>query len=73
MGRIRAQQFVEIRARVNGFLERRVYTEGAYVKAGEVMFLMDAKPFEANLKAARAELAQQQARLATARANLARV
>src|SRR6478609_6701167 len=37
------------------------------------MFLMDAKPFEASLKAARGELAQQQARLNTARANLARV
>lgn len=73
VGQTESSQQVEIRARVNGFLERRVYTEGAYVKAGEVMFLMDAKPFEANLKAARAELAQQQARLATARANLARV
>ncbi|MGO4390053.1 efflux RND transporter periplasmic adaptor subunit [Variovorax sp. M-6] len=73
VGQTESSQQVEIRARVNGFLERRVYTEGAYVKAGEVMFLMDAKPFEASLKAARAELAQQQARLSTARANLARV
>ena len=73
VGQTESSQQVEIRARVNGFLERRVYTEGAYVKAGEVMFLMDGKPFEASLKAARGELAQQQARLATARANLARV
>ncbi|WP_353506447.1 efflux RND transporter periplasmic adaptor subunit [Variovorax sp. J31P207] len=73
VGQTESSQQVEIRARVNGFLERRVYTEGAFVKTGEVMFLMDAKPFEASLKAARAELAQQQARLSTARANLARV
>ena len=73
VGQTESSQQVEIRARVNGFLERRVYTEGAFVKTGEVMFLMDAKPFEARLKAARAELAQQQARLSTARATLARV
>ncbi|MDM0024439.1 efflux RND transporter periplasmic adaptor subunit [Variovorax saccharolyticus] len=73
VGQTESSQQVEIRARVDGFLERRVYTEGAFVKAGEVMFLMEAKPFEARLKAARAELAQQQARLSTARANLARV
>jgi membrane fusion protein (multidrug efflux system) len=73
VGETQSSQQVEIRARVNGFLEQRLYTEGALVKAGEVLFRMDQKPFKAALDAALAELAQQQARLTTARANLARV
>jgi membrane fusion protein (multidrug efflux system) len=73
VGQTESSQQVEIRARVTGFLEKRVYTEGEFVKTGQVLFRMDPKPFEASLKAARAELAQQQARLDTARANLARV
>ncbi|HYP81975.1 efflux RND transporter periplasmic adaptor subunit [Variovorax sp.] len=73
VGQTESAQQVEIRARVDGFLEKRVYREGSFVKPGEPLFLMDRKPFEADLQAARAELAQQQARLTTARANLARV
>lgn len=73
VGQTESSQQVEIRARVDGFLEKRIYTEGSFVKPGQVLFTMDAKPFAADLKAAKGELAQQQARLATARANLARV
>lgn len=73
VGETQSSQQVEIRARVNGFLEQRLYTEGTLVKAGQVMFRMDQKPFQAALEAAQAELAQQQARLTTARANLGRV
>ncbi|CAE6817528.1 Efflux pump periplasmic linker BepD [Paraburkholderia nemoris] len=64
---------VEIRARVDGFLEKRVYTEGQLVHAGQTLFLMDPKPFEATLKTAKGELAQQQARLYVTKANLTRV
>lgn len=64
---------VQIRARVDGFLDKRVYTEGQAVRAGQTMFLMDAKPFEAALQSAKGELAQQQARLVVAKANLGRV
>ncbi|NKJ50106.1 efflux transporter periplasmic adaptor subunit [Burkholderia sp. SG-MS1] len=64
---------VEIRARVDGFLDKRMYTEGQVVKTGQTMFQMDSKPFEAALQTARGQLAQQQARLQVARANLARV
>jgi membrane fusion protein (multidrug efflux system) len=64
---------VEIRARVDGFLDKRTYVEGQLVKAGQTMFLMDPKPFEAVLQTTKGELAQQQARLQVARANLARV
>jgi membrane fusion protein (multidrug efflux system) len=73
VGQTKSSHQVEIRARVNGFLDKRVYTEGAAVKAGDVMFKMDPKPFQAQLDAAQAALAQQQARLKTARLNLARV
>lgn len=73
VGQTQSSQQVEIRARVNGFLDQRVYTEGAVVKAGQTMFLMDPKPFAAALDAANAELAQQVARLKTANADLARV
>src|SRR5215470_19663499 len=64
---------VEIRARVDGFLGKRMYTEGDLVHEGQVMFVMDRKPFEAALQTAKGELAQQQARLTVTKANLARV
>ncbi len=73
VGQTESSQQVEIRSRVNGFLDRRVYHEGAFVHEGDVMFLMDPKPFEAQLDAAKAEYAQQKARLDTAQANLNRV
>ena len=68
-----SSQQVEVRARVDGFLDDRLYTEGSIVEKGEVMFRMDAKPFQAQLDAARAALAEQEARLWTARADFERV
>jgi membrane fusion protein (multidrug efflux system) len=73
VGETESSQEVEIRARVEGFLETIAYREGALVKKGDVLFQMDRKPFEASLAAARAELQAQQARLSTADANLKRV
>ncbi|SAK45046.1 RND family acriflavine resistance protein A [Caballeronia calidae] len=64
---------VEIRARVDGFLEKRMYTEGSLVSENQVMFLMDKRPFEAALQTAKGSLAQQQARLLVTQQNLARV
>ncbi len=64
---------VEIRSRVEGFLEKRAYTEGEMVSEGQVLFLMDKKPFQAQLNASKAELAQQLAILETATANLKRI
>lgn len=52
---------VEIRARVGGILLKRLYEEGAAVKAGQAMFLIDPVPYEIALSQARAQLAQQQA------------
>ena len=73
VGKTVSSRRVEIRSRVEGFLEKRLYTEGSMVKKGDVLFQMDQKPFQADLRAAKAELAQQQARLENAEANLKRV
>jgi membrane fusion protein, multidrug efflux system len=73
VGQTLSSHQVQIRARVSGFLDRRVYAEGAPVKSGDVMFLQDAKPFQVQLDAANAALAEQLARLQTANDNLAQV
>jgi membrane fusion protein (multidrug efflux system) len=73
VGQTQSSHQVQIRARVNGFLDKRVYTEGSMVKAGEVMFQQDPKPFQAQLDAALGALAEQQARLQVAVDNLAQV
>jgi RND family efflux transporter MFP subunit len=73
VGQTESSQQVEIHSRVNGFLEKRVYQEGSLVHQGDVMFIMDRKPFQAQLDAVKGALAQQKARLDTAQANLARV
>jgi membrane fusion protein (multidrug efflux system) len=73
VGKTQSSRRVEIRSRVEGFLEKRLYTEGEIVEAGTPLFQMDQKPFKAALDAARAELAQQEARLATATSNYKRV
>lgn len=73
VGQTESSRQVEIRTRVNGFLEKRVYQEGSMVKAGQVMFEIEKPPFEATLQQAKGDLAVQQARLSTAKANLARI
>lgn len=73
VGQTQSSHQVEIRARVEGFLEKRKYEEGALVKEGQVMFQMDSRPLEASLQEARGELAQQQAKWDTNKANLARI
>jgi membrane fusion protein (multidrug efflux system) len=73
VGNTASSQQVEVRARVDGFLDERLYIEGNIVKEGQLMFKMDAKPFQAQLDAAQSALAQQQAKLWTAQANLKRV
>ena len=73
VGQTQSSRQVQIVARVAGFLDKRTYTEGSPIKAGQLMFVQDPKPFQASLDAANAALAQQQARLQTARNNLNRV
>jgi len=73
VGQTQSSHQVQILARVNGFLDKRVYTEGSTVKAGQTLFLQDPKPFQAKLDAAKAGLEAEQARLQVARDNLNRV
>ena len=67
-----SSQAVNIQARVSGFLDKRVYTEGSVVKAGDVLFRMDQKPFQAQVDAAAAAMQRNQAALQVATANLNR-
>ncbi len=67
-----SSHLVNVQARVSGFLDKRVYTEGALVKEGQVLFQMDPKPFQAQLDQAKAALLIQEAAFETARLNLAR-
>ena len=67
-----SSQAVNIQARVSGWLDKRVYVEGAVVKNGQVLFQMDQKPFQAQVDAAKAALQRQQAAAEVAKQNLAR-
>jgi membrane fusion protein (multidrug efflux system) len=64
---------VEVRARVTGIVERRNYQEGSAVKAGQVLFEIDPKPYQAVAAAARADLARAQAQKAQADREAARL
>ena len=61
VGRIRAQQFVEIRARVEGYLEEMLFEEGTYIKKDQVLFVIDPKLYKARVDGARAQLQKDKA------------
>jgi len=73
VGQTESASQVEIVARVSGFLDAMVYREGSMVKAGDVLFRQDPRPFQAALNAAKGALDAQRARLKVAEDNLARV
>jgi membrane fusion protein (multidrug efflux system) len=73
VGRTEGSQEVELRARVSGILEKRVYAEGSVVRAGSVLFRIDQAPFQIALDQARAALAEEQARNSQARRNADRI
>jgi RND family efflux transporter MFP subunit len=62
-GRLEAVDAVEIRARVTGYLQSRHFDEGALVDKGDLLFVIDPRPYEAVLDRARAELERAQIRL----------
>ncbi len=65
-GRLRAVETVELRARVSGFLESVNFVDGQMVKKGDLLFVIDPRPYQATLDAANAELARAEASLALA-------
>jgi membrane fusion protein (multidrug efflux system) len=73
LGRVVAIDKVELRARVQGFLEQRLFTEGDDVEAGDLLFVIEQPPFQARVAQANAEVARTEATLAEANATLARV
>jgi RND family efflux transporter MFP subunit len=71
-GRTAAVESVKVRARAFGHLEKINFTEGAEVKAGEVLFVIDRRPYEAALSRMQADLAQSEARLARLKLDMVR-
>nr|WP_145346259.1 efflux RND transporter periplasmic adaptor subunit [Rosistilla ulvae] len=62
-GRLEAVDFVEIRARVGGYLQSIYFDEGQVVQAGDLLFTIDPRPFQAELNSAKARLRQSQSQL----------
>lgn len=73
VARTEARETVAIRSRVDGFLEKVLFEEGRQVTAGELLFVIDQRPFKAALQEARGSLAQAQASLNKARRDVARL
>lgn len=72
VGQTQGFQDVDIRARVEGFLETVNFREGSLVRKGDLLYQIDRKPLEAILAAAKAELATAEARLEKAKNDVAR-
>jgi RND family efflux transporter MFP subunit len=71
-GQFAAKEFVEIRARVSGYLTEIHFEDGQLVKEGDLLFVIDPRPYEATLAAARAQLAQGNAQVELATRQLER-
>ncbi len=71
-GRFQAVEYVSIEARVSGYLESVHFVDGQMVQAGDLLYTIDRRPFEADLAGARAELARAQSQLELAQLDLAR-
>jgi multidrug efflux system membrane fusion protein len=72
VGRFEATEAVDIRARIDGYLSSVHFTDGALVKAGDLLFTIDQRPFEAALREAEAAVNSADAVLTYTRDNLAR-
>ena len=71
-GRVEASQTVEVRPRVSGYIQSVNYTEGQEVASGDVLFVIDQRPYLAELERAQAELAAAEAQAELARSEVAR-
>ena len=72
VGRFVAYDFVEVRARVSGYLDHIHFSDGQLVEAGASLFTIDRRPFEASLAQAKAAVETAEANLAFAESDLAR-
>ncbi|MCC6380309.1 MAG: efflux RND transporter periplasmic adaptor subunit [Burkholderiales bacterium] len=73
VGQTTGSKDVEVRARVTGILEKRLFQEGSAVRAGQPLFVIDPKPLEAQAAAAQADVARAQAQLAQAEREASRL
>ena len=71
-GRLESLRTADVRAQVGGIIQKRLFQEGSYVRAGQPLYQIDSSTYEANLESSRAQLASAQATLAKANADLAR-
>jgi membrane fusion protein (multidrug efflux system) len=71
-GRTSAYRMAEIRPRVNGLVLKRLFTEGADVQAGDLLYQIDPAPFQAALANAKAALGRSEANLPAIRSRVAR-
>lgn len=70
--KLRGEKSVEVRARVSGYLEKICFKDGEYVKAGQTLFLIDPRPFEAVVRECEAAVKECEARITLAESNLKR-
>jgi membrane fusion protein (multidrug efflux system) len=71
-GRTSAYLVADIRPQVNGIIQKRLFTEGSYVRAGQVLYQIDPAPFQANLDNAKAAAAKAEANLHATRSRTER-
>jgi len=71
VGRFDAVDFVEVRARVSGYLQSIHFEEGQIVNEGDLLFIIDPRPFAAELNRAKAQVVEAKANLAQSTAKLA--
>jgi membrane fusion protein (multidrug efflux system) len=71
-GRIQARDRVDLVARVTAFMNERLFTEGADVKKGQLLYRLERAPFEADVEVKEAAVAQAQAQLENANLTLSR-
>ena len=71
-GRLEASRVAQVRARAAGILQKRLFTEGSDVKAGQALFAIDAAPYRASAASAQAVLARAQANATQATAQAER-
>lgn len=73
VGRIRAQQFVEVRARVEGYLQKMLFKEGSFIKKDQTIFIIDPTIYSARVNKAAAQLNKAKAIAVKAKRDLDRI
>lgn len=73
VGRIRAASYVEVHARVEGYLERMLFQEGKYVRQNEPLFIINSAQYKARLEKAKAQLKKAEAQAAKSKRDVERL